>query len=78
VVRSVLGRREIAHPRLFVTVLVGAGCLVLAAVLFLAGGTFGTDLRRAGLRLAILGYVVVALGGAGYLALAIFERLPEQ
>lgn len=71
--RSVVDRISRArHPRLLVLVLVGAVGVVAGAVLLLADGAPRPD--SLGVRLAVLGALVLLFGATGYLAFSIFGR----
>lgn len=57
-----------AHPRLAALVLLGGAVALAGGLLALVGG------ETLGLRLVVLGGLVFAFGGSGYVAFSVFER----
>lgn len=70
-----LGRLARAdRPRLAVLVLVGGVVALVGGALVVAGSALDRGLGAAGLRVAVIGFLVFALGASGYVAFAVFER----
>lgn len=67
---------DVDHPILAILTASGIGVLVLAGLLVVAD-TFGTMAAGSlGYRIGVLGYLLLAAGVAGYVAVAVFRRHP--
>jgi hypothetical protein len=69
--------QEMSHPRLATLVVTGLALVGLAGASTLVGFSDISNGSDIGFRLGVLGYLSIALGGTGYLALGIANRLPQ-
>lgn len=69
--------QDVSHPRLATLVVTGLALVGLAGASTLVGSLGVSNGSEISFRLGVLGYLCLVLGGAGYLALGIANRLPE-
>ena len=67
----------VSHPRLATLIGIGLTLVGLAGAMILVGFSDISNGDVIGFRLGVLGYILIALGGGGYLSLGIANRLPE-
>ncbi len=65
-----------ANPRLALLVAAGIVLLLLGSALVLVNSYVGAGTRVLGFRIGFLGSLLVVFGGAGYVAIGVFESRP--
>lgn len=63
-----------AHPRLAILGLLGTGLGLLGLLVFLTAAPVGHGFGTVGVRIVILGALVLAFAASGYVAFFVFER----
>lgn len=62
------------YPRLTVLVIGGFALLAIGALLVAADPMVGSDLGTSGFRIGVIGFLLLVVGGSGYIAISVFER----
>lgn len=64
-------------PRLTLLVVIGALLLAVGGGLVGADPMVEPDVGLLGIRIGVIGFLLFVFGGAGYIAITVFERRPE-
>ncbi len=67
-----------AHPRLALLIAAGIGLFLLGSAFALVNPYVEAGTIVLGFRIGFLGSLLVVFGGAGYVAIAVFESRPES